>query len=223
MYMWIYFGTLFEVPCLYVSVTSPKPMQGRRASHGLVVPRLRLPFWAQLTSPPQPLLSPIPNRGSPVERTPKLGHSLSGHMLGAVLTPEPPPPSTRRNDSSSCQSSRLPGQPPAREDPGQFPACCEERDGCARADGCRACSRRLAVSRCLRLAVCGLNCFTLQALLAGFGRGRGQPFYTCQREVYWAQDPGWRPGFVILCTFFLEEFRRKWEVVRRVPRTASGT
>lgn len=141
-----------------------------------VVPRLRLPFWAQLTSPPQPLLSPIPNRGSPVEKTPKLDHSSSGHMLGAVLTPEPPPPSTRSNDSSSCQSSRLPGQPPAREDPGQFPACCEERDGCARADGCRACSRRPAVSPCLRLAICGLNCFTLQALLAGFGRGRGSHF-----------------------------------------------
>lgn len=122
----VFGGSLYR-PCIYVSVTSPTPIRGRRTSQRLAVPPPLPSFQAQLTASPSSSFHLSSSRAAE-GRLPAEAPADLARSWGAVLTLEPSGPSTRRTNAPR-RSARLPGQPPAREDPDRFPACCENKPG----------------------------------------------------------------------------------------------
>lgn len=132
------YGSISELRA-FMCATSPKPIVGLA-----VIPQ-RPPFWDQLISPSPALPVTCFQPWQPSLGQSQASPQLTRPRVGGAPHPEPPP-QTGAPIGSSPLSTRLPGQPPAREEPGRLPACRKARSRCACAGSSPAHCRRPAVS-----------------------------------------------------------------------------
>lgn len=123
----MYLGALFTVRAFMCLLLRQHRYEGGGHRSGWQVPPPLPSFQAQLTSSPSSSFHLSSSRAAEGRLPAEAPADLAGSW-GAVLNLEPSGPSIRRTNAPR-RRARLPGQPPAREDPDRFPARCENKLG----------------------------------------------------------------------------------------------